>query len=312
MDGLAGLGAEVGAATAAGLIVLVVERWLGRDRKGAGAEGARAASRDIGTIRQHGNGSTALVQQGKGHRAVFDHSTHTTTHNTYRGGGGKSPGDDEDAVVVFVAAFIAVAVLVAGFFFAQHYLRIAFLVLTGLVVGSGVSVVFSGAKSGKTMTWQVFAALPWLIASSWAVWLWGRWTCLWGEPLPRLAELQRAVEGVQVDESQGRLSQVFDYIGGIVGLLARDPQWLMPGVYSILAIVILTVGLIVTLAFLPNTRASARLPRVEEPSENLRKRAEHFDRAPWRAGGAAALGIVLICVFGWGIVSAPFLPWAAG
>lgn len=310
MDGIIGFGVEVGAAAAAGLLVLLVEKWLGRraQHRGARSGAPGTSSGSVTMVQQHGSGSHAVVQQGSGHRAVFDHSTHTTTHNTYGdSGGSRAKSDGDDALLVLFGGFVAMAVLVAGFFLTEHYLRILFAALIGGVIGAGLAVVRSGVRSRKAASWHMLAALPWLIASVSGVWLWGRWLRLWGEPLPRLDELGQAVAAVPVGRTQGWVAQALDVISGVSGIVFDPAQASMPGVLSIMCILVHVIALFIAATVLWSTSASALVSRIAAPSPGLVRRAASFDDTPWRTGGGAALGVVLVCGVGWVITSGWFL-----
>lgn len=306
MDGIAGLGIEVGAGAAAGLLVLLVEKWTDhRAHPGRGAPSSQGATQgDHASVNQAGGGSTAVVQQGVGHNAVFDHSTHTTTHNTYGSrGGGNAAGDGDDVILIFVGGALTIATLVAGFFLTQDYLRIAFAVLIGGVVGGGLSVGIFGAGSRKSNFWQVLAALPWLFATAAGTWLWGRWAGIWGEALPGLAELERTVSTVEVDASQGWAARVLDSIGGTLGVLLDHSPESMPGVFSILSIFLHFMALVLAGVFLRDALASARRPNLSEPSTGLKKRADRFDHQPKKACGGSLAVIVVCCGVGFFLVS---------
>lgn len=309
MDGISSQVIEVVAATAAGLLVLLVEQWMDRRARAKGdGVGAQAASPvNLATASQAGDGASAIVQQGTGNSAMLDRSTHTTTNNYGVRGGSHAAGSSEDDFwPILIGGFLATAGLVAGFVLTQDILRVVFAVLVGGVIGGGFAALLFGLKARKPVPWHVMVALPWLIAGGSGTWLWGRWAGTWGRPLPRLADLERAVSTVKVDESQGWVARTLDFVLETGGVLVDHSQWLMPGVYSILLIVLHFAAVIFVGGFLWDALASARRPRLSSPSARLEKRADRFDDRTGAFSFGTLLLVLVCCGFGWALASGVF------
>lgn len=296
-----------------GLAVLLLERGLSfrnaRSRPSGRAEGSPQV---MAQSSNRGYDNSSVVQSGTGNTAYVDQSRRTTNVTHRHGGSATTGGSGQDEQWLWIIGVVlAAGAFAVAFTLSEDFLRALYSALWGATFTIGLLAFVAGVRSKARFGMQVAAALPWMTVCAISAYVWGRWSGVWGEPLPKLNELTRALT-TMVSGLEGSIGQkAGDAIFGAVGILFDPQNALMPGVVS----GVLVIGQIafLGLAFFETSRALAAMMVAgrEGSAGKLARWAEPFSANPWKRVSAAAALPVLFSLFLW-VVLEFVVPMSAG
>jgi hypothetical protein len=295
-------GLDIGAAVAAGALVLALERVTStrtRRQNRKAAQGQPITGHRSVTS-QHGNRNIAISQQGEGNTATLDHSTHTTTVNNLPSRGGSSASTSaDDTIGAMIATAIAASGIVFLFVLTQDALRLALVALCGFTAAAGLAAMHRGHLARKSAGWRVRLLLLWIPAVLTGAAVWLRWTGLGSARDPRFEALDSKVEAMRPPSHAPWPEQVGIVLSGGVNLLTESPELFWVGIAMFMSVALTVITLLLVLGQAWRAFSSAQLELTASPSTGLRKRATVYDDTSIGSFSALLTVVVIFCAIAW-------------